>query len=212
MKHSSIPFLKSIISFYCLCFAWGCGSSPTSKKTKTTVSKKTKSSHSPKMILKKTEQLQSSGSLVKVGQNMPFFSGWAITQSSEKPFNFAKYLKQKKKGVRQIVISVCASWCAPCKEGLKRLKKARKKFRKKKVDLLVLVADKKENAYALREKYGFKEATFIVDPFETYALKFSPGQSQRQLVLPKTFVLRSDGTVKRILGKEGKDWIRLLLK
>ena len=120
------------------------------------------------------------------------------------------FSKKQKKKVRHFVVSLCASWCAPCKEGLKKLKKHRRLFKKKKIDLLILIADQKEKAQQLYDQYGFEGATFIVDPFETYALKFSPGQSKRQLILPKTFVLDRQSRVRKIIGTEGQDWIKLL--
>ena len=192
-----------IKSFFFIALAYGnlgCGSTPSSPKKKPI----------SKPQIKKSEQLTQSG-VIQLGQEMPFFSGWTVNQSTSTPFNSAKYFQSKKtQKVKHFVVSLCASWCAPCKEGLKRLKKKKRLFKKKKVDILVLIADQKENAQALFDQYGFKGATFIVDPFETYALKFSPGESKRQLVLPKTFVLDQKAHVKRIIGKEGKDWIHLL--
>ena len=184
-----------------LCFESGCGSTPLPSK---------KSPRSKKLIPKKSEQLTQSG-IIKLGEEMAFFSGLTVSGSGSVPFNSVKYLKKKEKQkVRHFVVSLCASWCAPCKEGLKRLKKHKRLFKKKKIDLLILIADQKEQAQQLYDQYGFKGATFIVDPFETYALKFSPGQSKRQLVLPKTFVLDRQGQVRRIIGTEGQDWIKLL--
>lgn len=154
----------------------------------------------------KSEVLQKSGE-AKVGAPLPFFSGWDLTQPS-RPMNNRMILRSKKE---KYVVSLCASWCEPCMEGLERLSKARKQFDKAGVELvLYIVRDERSRGLALRERFKFSWATIMIDEYGENAKRLAPGEREG-LKLPRTFVIDGRGIVQKIIGREGDDYIRLLL-
>ena len=163
-------------------------------------------SQSSKQGSKVSKQLEVSGD-VKRGSPFPFFSGWALSARGSRPLNLTSLLKQNKRGY---VITVCASWCAPCKEGLTRIGEAKERFDEAQVGVVLLVADTNKNAKALRDDFKLDWAQVVVDEFQTYAKKMSTSDAQEALSLPRTFVLNAEGQVVKIIGEEGEDFISLL--
>ena len=158
--------------------------------------------------LKPSEQLQQSAQ-VQVGKKIPFFAGWTVGQKRSKPTNLTAFLKQPAK---RYVITLCANWCKPCKEGLARLKKHKADFENTQTKLLAFVSGSNEEAKTLYSTHGISWATFVVDRFGNYIPKFSgKGKASENIQLPRTFVLNEKGEVLKIIGQEGKDFIDLLV-
>lgn len=158
--------------------------------------------------LVKSQLLKKSG-LVEMDKPFPFFSGWALTDHGSKPLNLTRVLMRKKKGY---VLTVAASWCAPCREGLKKIQNAQDRFKASGIDLIVLIADSNAHAKALRQEFKLDWASVVVDEFKTYASKMCPDPSDPgSLSLPRSFVIDTQGNVKRIISEEGKDYIDQLL-
>ena len=161
----------------------------------------------------KSQLLKQSGEAV-LGNPMPFFSGWMLSETIDKPFRLGDLLSNNKS---RYVLSICASWCKPCLDGLKRLSQSKDLFLDRKISLIIMVADEREHALELRERFNLTWAQIFVDEFQSSAQKFAPisassaGQG-RSLNLPRTIVFNSKGTVELIIGKEGNDFVSLLTK
>jgi len=155
-----------------------------------------------------SQLLDRSGQAI-VGKPFPFFSGWALTDTGSQPLNLGRVLKRKRRGY---VVTVAASWCAPCRKGLKRITEARARFKKANVDVIVIVADSSAHAKSLREELKLNWTSVIVDEFKTYSSKMCPDpKDTKSLSLPRSFVLNSKGQVKRIISEEADDYIDQLL-
>ena len=158
----------------------------------------------------KSELLKKSGQ-AKLGSKMPFFSGWRMSDSVGNAFNLTKAMKLKKK---RYVLNICASWCAPCMVGLQKLADAKERFLAEDVSLIILVADSTSHGQKLYKKFNFSWANVVVDEFKTFALRLAPDQSSKgkeSLSLPKTIIFNQEGIVERIIGKEGQDYVDLVL-
>lgn len=154
-------------------------------------------------------QLLDRSGLAIVGKSFPFFSGWALTDTGSQPLNLGRVLKRKRRGY---VVTVAASWCAPCRKGLKRITEARDRFKKANIDVIVIVADSSAHAKSLREEFKLNWTSVIVDEFKTYSSKMCPDpKDTKSLSLPRSFVLDSTGQVKRIISEEADDYIDQLL-
>ena len=156
-----------------------------------------------------SQVLQLSGS-AKVGQKMPFFSGWRIGPRQGQAYSLRKAMKTNK---QRYVLTICASWCKPCIKGLERLSKAKGRFLSTQTELIVLVADQSAHGRELYERFGFDWAKVVVDEFKTFALRLAPSANQGSegLSLPKTIVFNKEGIVETIVGVEGNDYIDLIL-
>lgn len=158
-----------------------------------------------------SESLKESGQ-AKVGQKMPFFSGWRIGQGQGQAYSLRKALMTKK---NRYVLNICASWCKPCMVGLAHLAKAKKQFQDTQTELIVLVADQSVHGREIYKRFGFDWAQVVVDEFKTFALRLAPDSKQGSegLSLPKTIVFNREGVVELIIGVEGSDYIdRLLIR
>jgi len=152
--------------------------------------------------------LQQSGE-VKVGQPFPFFSGWTVSDGASKPLNRERVLKRKKQGY---VVAVAASWCAPCRVGLKRLTQAQARFKQAGIDVVVIAADSSVEAKKFRAETGIQWTSVVVDEFQSYASKMCPdAKGEGGLSLPRTFLLDAKGVVKLIISEEGGDYIDQLI-
>ena len=155
----------------------------------------------------KSMRLSQSG-VAQVGQPLPFFSGWLTTG---RVLNLSRLLKKNKK---RYVITMCASWCEPCFEGLKAISNAKRLFQSKDIEVVIYVADSEVEAKKIHDQFKFDWAHVLIDEFKSHARKLSSGKHQKKkgtLELPRTFVLDQSGEVKIIIGQEGSDYIRLLL-
>lgn len=147
---------------------------------------------------------------VKLDGKMEFFAGWSLSASGQAaPLNLTTLLKG---GKARYALTICASWCAPCREGLARISAARDRFEKSRVGLVVLVADTNKHARDLISEFSLGWASVIVDEFNTNAVKLSPNPaSPGSLNLPRTFVFDASGKVLSIISQEGEDFIDLLV-
>lgn len=157
-------------------------------------------------------QLLAESGEAKVGHQMPFFSGW-LTHG--KVLNLTTLLKTKKS---RYIITMCASWCAPCYDGLQRLSDARSRLQSADVKLVIYVIDAEVEAKKIQRRFNFDWALVLSDPFQSHARKLSSNKSPQQnkrggttIELPRTFVLNREGIITMIIGQEGHDYIERLL-
>ena len=157
----------------------------------------------------KSELLEESG-LVKRGGQMAFFAGWALSAGGQtRPLNLNTLLKS---GKRRYVLTICASWCLPCRDGLARISEARERFEQESVGVVVLVADTNKHARELIGEFKLGWTHMIVDEFNTNAVKLSPNPTNpKSLNLPRTFVFNASGEVELIIAQEGRDFVDLLI-
>lgn len=150
-------------------------------------------------------QLSQSGE-VKPKAIIPFVSGWDLEQNS---VNIRDFLNT---GKRRYVLSLCASWCKPCMKGLGRLSEAKSQFEATNTGLIIyVVRDTRAKAMELRSRFKLDWASTFIDEYGEHAKRLIP-RSDESLTLPRTFVLNGDGEVQMIIGKEGDDFIDLLLE
>lgn len=170
---------------------------------------------STELIVNKQEQAQQSQVLkmsgqVRLGKEIPFYSGWAINSESGHAYSL-RMTKEERKS--RYVLTVCASWCKPCLSGLKRLSEAKERFISANTGLIILVADDNRFGRQLYEDYGFDWAHVLVDEFKVSSFKLAPSPSNKSesLSLPRTIIFNSKGIVEKIIGIEGEDYIDVLL-
>ena len=177
----------------------------TSLTTKDRGQKKPDQIHQPQDKMTKT--LRQSGE-AQVGKHMPFFSGWLTTGQV---INLTGLLQQNR---ARYVITMCASWCEPCFEGLALLSEAKDKFLRSNTALLIYVIDTEVEAKKIQKRFNFNWAQVLSDQFKSYARKLSSSENntlKEAMELPRTFVLDKSGTIEMIIGQEGHDYINLLL-
>ncbi|MCB9540710.1 MAG: TlpA family protein disulfide reductase [Myxococcales bacterium] len=148
---------------------------------------------------------------VKVGDPAPWFAGWT---ARDQVFNRTRLLATP--GVRGHVIVFFATWCKPCEDGLKQLAAARPRIEA--AGLTVTLVDYGEEASVGAPWLGARglgDVRTLYDRYGTVAFAFGVEHradgGARRARLPRTVVLDAAGTVRRIVGREGEDYVERLI-
>jgi len=146
-----------------------------------------------------TESHQSSGEAT-VGEAAPWLSGWTLV---DEVFNTQKVFKDE--SVNRVALVFWASWCAPCKKGVKELNKHCAELNE--LGIKVVLVNSAESEETVREFFGENGPLFtvVLDPYSTNRETYMPSP------LPKTVLIGRDGKVEAIFGKEDTDYIQRII-
>ena len=111
----------------------------------------------------------------------------------------------KQRGSKRIVISFFATWCIPCREGLKILSDNASELEKKGV--LVFLANAGESDYIKVsnwvKKYAKEQWLIGYDKYNNFLGSDMP--------LPKTLITTAELQPLAFIGKEGEDFLQIIL-
>jgi thiol-disulfide isomerase/thioredoxin len=118
----------------------------------------------------------------------------------------------KERGVKRIVFSFFATWCAPCKEGFSKMGKKAAELEKNGVlVVLVNIGEKDYEKVGKWVKPYFKEKWLLVfDSFNTIPKDFGLVGQSTEMALPQTLILTPDLKPVMRIGYEGKDFPQVL--
>lgn len=153
-------------------------------------------------------QLIEDAGKTRVGHALPWFGGWSV---DGKVLNRRNLLGSQPEGGRLIVFF--ATWCKPCEAGLLELVRARGQLEKAGVQLL-LINFREESAKVvpwLRAR-SLGDAPVLLDQFGYTARDLAGVGGDAGSALPRTLVVGPDGRVRRIIGREGGDYVDLILR
>ena len=145
----------------------------------------------------KTVKLEHSGG-AKVGSMAPSFGLWGI--AGDGPFVLEKLRKTPRPA--PLLITFGASWCAPCRSGLPRLKALAEKHPELRL-VLVDLDRAASDAQTWVDELGLKSAV-LHDKFEVCA-KLYGASGESKTSLPRTFLVDEKGRVRAIYSIEGAD-------
>lgn len=147
----------------------------------------------------KTEFLQSAGAAL-VGEEAPWIAGWTLDGDV---WNLR--LAFSDTTTDRVAIVFFASWCAPCRHGLDVLRARSADLSANRVQ--VVLVNLQEDADKVRSFVGERPRfPVVLDRYgatqQTY-LRTVAGS----VALPQTVVVRRDGRIQAILGREGADYV-----
>ncbi len=158
-----------------------------------------------------SELLPASDGGLKLGAPAPWFAGWT---ADDRVFNRTHLLDHK--DARAHVLVFFATWCGPCEAGLRRIAAARTRLEA--AGLNVVLVDYGEAAAVGAPWLAARELAWAPTLYDRYgAVAFAFGvelrakDGARKSRLPRTFVLGPAGAVRRIVGREGSDYVDRLL-
>lgn len=163
----------------------------------------------------KTESLQQSGD-ARVGSPAPWFAGWTPENRVTNLKKITADLKAKKK--KAAVLVFFGTWCKPCEDGLRKLKREASKLAVVDAELVFvayLMGDPAEKVAPWLAARGFAGDTLIIDKFGEVARAFGGEVKTRNgssAELPKTVVLDRGGVVRGIFSREGEDYVDRLVE
>jgi len=134
---------------------------------------------------------------VSVGHPLPSFNGQEIRGTRVSSRNVLG------KG-HTVVISYCATWCLPCREGLSIIEAEVQADST--VDALYIALDKEPIKVQRWARDLGLNSPIIVDRFQTVAKRHGVVVEGRETVLPITFIVSQTGVVETIFTVEGEDF------
>ena len=137
---------------------------------------------------------------VQTGMPLPTFAGYDMNGNSLRWKHFIADAPEPNQGV---VISVFASWCGPCKVGLRSIDKVLKRNPGVRL-LLVNLQEDRAKAMRFLGDIGLSAPT-ILDQYGMVSKRMGVGKE-----LPRTFLIGPDGRVNQIYTVEGADFEAVL--
>lgn len=145
-----------------------------------------------------------------IADSLPWF---AVREVSTANAPFTKtHLTQLAQANKRVALVYFATWCIPCREGVKRLAKAKDLLAQNKVGVVLVNIGENDEKLIEKwvEKLGASDFKIIVDPFKRMTENFGIVGAGEEMALPKTLVVDSQVKPVILIGQEGKDWPQIL--
>jgi thiol-disulfide isomerase/thioredoxin len=133
--------------------------------------------------------------------------------------NLKELARQKK--YRKVVFSFFATWCVPCREGLKKMNDYSEELKKNGIlVVLVNVAEKgledysceKIERWARQNKYLNDEWLLVFDQFSNSLEDFGLQKNgSTEAPLPRTLITDTNLRPLMLIGVEGEDYLRIII-
>lgn len=149
---------------------------------------------------------------VEVNSSFPTFRGWSLDGTSIGLSSFQKGSQDDPPDI--VIVSYFATWCAPCRKGIPIIEKV---SAEKDITAIYISIDAPSDEVKLqkfRKEIQIDARNPIIwDKFKKIAERhgviqgtISENTKENSLSIPKTFVIRPDGTVDTIFIEEGIDF------
>jgi thiol-disulfide isomerase/thioredoxin len=118
----------------------------------------------------------------------------------------------KQRNSKRIVFSFFATWCVPCREGLKLMSEKADEFEKR--GILVVLVNVGEDDYGKVNKwlgqYAKKEWLLGFDRFGNIPPEFGLAKQDADMPFPRTLIIDSNLRPLMLIGTEGNDYPQIL--
>ncbi len=148
----------------------------------------------------------------EIKDSLPWFAVREINEASS-PFTKVFLSREAAKAERTALVFF-ATWCNPCKAGIKRLANAQAELKEHKVNVILVnigvreVEEKKIRSWV--NSIGAGSFKLIIDPFKVMTEGFGLVGKSGEIALPKTLVVDQKMKPVKLLGQEGSDWPQIL--
>ena len=147
---------------------------------------------------------------VQIEEPLPTFRGWSLQGES---IGLTTFQTPKDDDLADIVIvSYFATWCLPCRTGIPIIEKL---TQSKDITAIYISIDAAKDEIALQKfvkDVNISTGNVVIwDKFKKISerhgvVQVSTEASESQISIPKTFLIRPDGTVHTIFVEEGVDF------
>ena len=145
-----------------------------------------------------------------ISDSLPWFAVREISENKS-PFTRSHLEKLAAKNERTAIVYF-ATWCVPCRVGVKRLVENFDELNKNQVSVvLVDIGERDEDAIKnWVKKMGADIFTVVNDPFKRLTEGFGLVKENEEISLPRTIVLNKKAKPLFMLSEEGQDWPQVL--
>ena len=145
-----------------------------------------------------------------VSDSLPWFAVREVSNVSM-PFTRSHLAKIAEKSERTALVYF-ATWCIPCRAGIKRLVDNFDELQKNKVSVVLVNIGERDDKLVKSwiEKNNASKFVAIGDPFKRLTEGFGLVKEGEEISLPRTIVLDKKAKPLFMLGEEGSDWPQVL--
>lgn len=145
-----------------------------------------------------------------IADSLPWFAVREVKDGNA-PFTKGHLAKFAAKCDR-VALVYFATWCLPCREGVRILAKSKDQLAENKVGVvLVNIGEPDEKMIkSWVDKLGASGFTVVVDPFKRMTENFGMSKEGVTISLPRTLVVDTNVLPTFMLGQEGNDWPQVL--
>lgn len=145
-----------------------------------------------------------------ISDSLPWF---AIREVSDNmlPFTRTHLSKISKKNERTALVYF-ATWCIPCRAGIKKLLDNFDELKKNSVSVVLVNIGERDEQLVKDwvKKTNASKFTVVSDPFKRLTEGFGLVKEGEEISLPRTIVLDKNTKPLFMLGEEGNDWPQIL--
>lgn len=130
---------------------------------------------------------------------------------SNKPFTRTHLEKLAAKNDR-VALVYFATWCVPCRAGIKKLVETRAELEKNGVKVVLVNAGERDESQIKKMVDGLGGNVFpvILDPYKRLSEGIGLVGEGKNIALPMTLVVDKSGKPMFMVGEEGNDWPSVL--
>ena len=146
----------------------------------------------------------------QIQDSLPWF---AVREIGDNNTPFTKtHLQQLAKKSNRVALVYFATWCVPCRVGLKQIAIHREELAAAKTAVVLVNVGERDTEKLLRylKRFSLTQAKSVIDPFGRLTEGFGLKEENENMSLPRTIVLDSSLKPLFMLGEEGDDFIDLL--
>lgn len=144
--------------------------------------------------------------------SLPWF---AIREVSENNVPFTRtHLAQLASKSERVALVYFATWCIPCRAGVKKLAENSAELQKNNTQVVLVNIGERDEKMIQKwvEKVGATNFKVVVDPFKRTTEGFGLVKEGADISLPRTIVVDKNLKPMFMLGEEGSDWPEVLWK
>ena len=145
-----------------------------------------------------------------ISDSLPWF---AIREVSDNmlPFTRSHLSKISMKNERTALVYF-ATWCIPCRAGIKKLLENFDELKKNNVSVVLVNIGERDEQLVKDwvKKTNASKFTVVSDPFKRLTEGFGLVKEGEEISLPRTIVLDKNTKPLFMLGEEGNDWPQVL--
>lgn len=145
-----------------------------------------------------------------IADTLPWFAVREVGNSNM-PFTKTHLLQLSQKNER-VALVYFATWCIPCREGVKRLANSQSQLSSNKVGVVLVNIGESDEKLIQQwvNKLGASNFKVISDPFKRMTENFGIVRGGEEMSLPKTLLLDQQAKPVKLIGQEGKNWPQIL--
>ncbi len=146
----------------------------------------------------------------QIKDSLPWF---AVRELSDNNTPFTKtHLQQIAQKNKRVALVYFATWCIPCRVGLKQIAAHTDDLTKAGTAVVLVNVGERENDKIIKflSKLSLDQQKAVLDPFGRLTENFGIKNESENMSLPKTMIVDSALKPMLLIGEEGDDYIGLL--